>query len=931
MHRRFRCRALYLLSGFVCGLGSAQTSPDYAASIREDWDWQARIGEVRINPSGEIQGAPTWADAAGGVDGERTGSYGFHTTNSKNPWWQVDLGESVRIGRIVVYNRNEDGLEQRASGMLILVSQDGRAWQEVFRHTGEAFGGIRDGKPLTVDFGEKPVEGRFVRCALEKQGSFHLDEIEVYPAGEPDRNVALNRPADQSSAGRSSRYHDDAPVAGDRRWPLEGIARALDRQERLLSALARLDGDRRAGLAAELGAARKDLDALSAATVSPLARRDLYYRVMDVGRRLALTNPLLDFDSLVFVKRRPGALAHMCDQFFGSLARPGGSLCVLENLRGKPVVRDIIGDRLPLGTYLSPDLSWDGRRIVFAYAKGDAARKPVWNGSPDLAYHIFSVNLDGTDLRQITEGRFDDIHPRWLPDGDIVFISTRRGGETRCSGRPVPTYTLHRMTADGSQITRLSAHETHEWHPAILPDGSLLYTRWDYVDRHTNISHSLWSCRPDGTAPMAVYGNYNHERKPWGLWSAQPVPGSQKILAIAGAHHGYAAGSLVMIDPLLDFDGGDPVERLSPEIAFPEAEGYPYSAFDTPWPLSEDFYLVAYSPAWSTHSAEHQVTTGIYLADRFGNRILLYRDPLWPSQGAIPVRPRVRPEVYPFDAETGAKTGRFLLANVRASGQAFPDVPIKGLRVVQILPKTTYAADQPKVSVARQISARVVVGEVPVEEDGSAYFEAPAGVPVYFQALDENRMAVQTMRSITYLQPGEVRSCVGCHEPRQSAVAVQRPRAAVREASVPVPGPEGTRPFSYMRLVQPVLDRHCTRCHRPEGKAAKLPLTGGFASQKAAFTRSYETLARKSLVPWFDSVNGGEWIPQSTPGRLGARASKLIGMLREGHEGVKLPADDLYRLSLWVDLNVPFYGSYEPEHVAAQRAGHDPPLEDMLQ
>jgi hypothetical protein len=134
-----------------------------------------------------------------------------------------------------------------------------------------------------------------------------------------------------------------------------------------------------------------------------------------------------------------------------------------------------------------------------------------------------------------------------------------------------------------------------------------------------------------------------------------------------------------------------------------------------------------------------------------------------------------------------------------------------------------------------------------------------------------------------------------------------------------------------MRLVQPVLDRHCTRCHGPDGKAAKLPLTGEFASQKAAFTRSYETLARKSLVPWFDSVNGGEWIPQSTPGRLGARASKLIGMLREGHEGVKLPAGDLYRLSLWVDLNVPFYGSYEPEHVAAQRAGHDPPLEDMLQ
>lgn len=358
MDRCLTCRALCLLSGLACALACAQAPSDYTAVIREDWDWQARVGEVSTNPSGEIQGAPTWADAAGGVDGERTGSYGFHTTNSKNPWWQVDLSEPVRIGRIVVYNRNEKGLEQRASGMLILISKDGKAWQEVYRHAGEPFGGIRDGKPLNVDFG---------------------------------------------------------------------------------------------------------------------------------------------------------------------------------------------------------------------------------------------------------------------------------------------------------------------------------------------------------------------------------------------------------------------------------------------------------------------------------------------------------------------------LANVRASGQAFPDVPIRGIRIVQILPKTTYAADQPRMSVARQISARILVGEVPVEEDGSAYFDAPAGVPVYFQALDENRMAVQTMRSITYLQPGEVRSCVGCHEPRQSAVSVQRLRAAVRDASVPAPGPEGTRPFSYIRLVQPVLDRHCIRCHRPEGKAAKLPLTGEFASQKAAFTRSYETLARKSLVPWFDSVNGGEWIPQSPP------------------------------------------------------------------
>jgi len=900
--------------------------------IESDWEWRDRAAELKVNPSGEIQGAATWDDASGAVDGKKTGSFGFHTTYSKNPWWHVDLGKPYELGRLIIYNRNERNLDKRAWGMVVLVSPDGKQWREVFRHTDEPFGGIRDGKPLTVDLRDRKVTARWVRCQVPKQVSFHLDEVEIYPADDPETNVALGRPADQSSAGRSSRPKHIVDRPEEESYTLKRLRALLEGQRKLLEALTARDGDRRRRMSEALAAAEGSLRALeTSASSTPDQRRAVYFQMMGNGRRIALSNPLLDFDSVVFVKRRPGALAHMCDQYFGSLARPGGGLFILEGLKTEPRLRDLIGDKLPLGSFLGPDLSYDAGRIVFSYAQGDASRRPRWEGTEKLAYHVYVINIDGTGLTQLTRGRWDDLHPCWLPDGDIVFVSTRRGGETRCSGRPVPTYTLHRMKPDGSALTRLSCHETHEWQPSVAHDGSLLYTRWDYVDRHTNIAHSLWACRPDGTAPVAVYGNYNYDRKPWGVWQARPVPASSKVMALAGAHHGYAQGSVILIDPLRAFDGQSPLVRLTPEVAFPEAEGYPYAAYTTPYPLSEDTFLVAYSPAWNTRTASHQLPLGLYLADRFGYRTLLYRDPQMPCQGAVPVKPRVRPASYPVPSGNGSPRGRFLVLNTRDSAQPLPAVKITGLRIVQMLPKTTYAADRPKMSVARQIAARQVIGEVPVEADGSAYFEAPAGLPLYFQTLDENRMAVQTMRSITYLQPGETRSCIGCHEARQTTPAVARPLASMRRPSIAAPAPDGALPFSYMRLVQPVLDRHCIRCHSPAGVAKKALLTGEFASDKSPFTRSYETLARKSLVPWFDSINGGEWVPESTPGKLGARHSKLIAMLREGHHEVKLPTEDLYRLSLWIDLNVPFYGCYEPKHVAVQREGKVPPMAEILQ
>jgi cytochrome c553 len=248
------------------------------------------------------------------------------------------------------------------------------------------------------------------------------------------------------------------------------------------------------------------------------------------------------------------------------------------------------------------------------------------------------------------------------------------------------------------------------------------------------------------------------------------------------------------------------------------------------------------------------------------------------------------------------------------------------LRIIQILPKTTIVNDVPRVSAARQVSARYLLGTVPVEADGSAFFTVPAGVPLYFQAVGEDGMAVQSMRSVAYVQPGETLTCGGCHEPRGSAPPNAAPLAAQRAPSAILPGPDGSMPFSYPRLVQPILDKHCVRCHGGADAKGGIRLTGAFTPKSGQHSESYQTLATRKFVHWFDSINGGEWVPRTYPGQFGARASRLIDLLRKGHYDAKLSAEELERLSLWIDLNVPFYGVYEPAQVAEQRRGGGVPL-----
>ena len=803
-----------------------------------------------------------------------------------------------------------------------------------------------------------------------------------YPDGESDRQWAFLQ-YDLTQKTRfvtfaPETYCTEALVTGTDRDPLDILLR---RTAALLADVQALPGAR------GLGPERRDLDALraEAAAVKPedaAARRALFDRLLAARRRIAFANPLLDFKDLLFIKREVrGVMEHCCDQFYGQQQRSGGGLFVLSDPFGaKPALRDVLADARvvngrmkdqPLafgtratqgkdgGSLLSPAVAYDGKNISFAYVEGVGSRRHIshLNHAQDghweqgFCYHLFAVGADGSQLTQLTDGTFNDFQPCFTPAGRIAFISERRGGYLRC-GRFCPTFTLFDLAADGSDIRCLSFHETNEWSPAVTHDGMLLWTRWDYIDRHGCTAHHPWLTTPDGRNPRPVHGNYSFRYKRADMeLDTRPIPNSHRLVATAAPHHGQAFGSLIVIDPRVeDDDAMAPVKRLTPDAGFPESQ-HGSQTYGTAWPLSEKYFLCAYEPVEVKNVAVRHVF-GLYLVDAFGNKELIYRDLGIACLSPMPLRATARPPVIPEQRQRlkpGERgTADVTIADIYKSQQPWPEgTVIASLRVWQLFPLSVASAEIPH-NIGIQLPegfdsiniARVVLGTVPVEKDGSAHFTVPAGVEVFFQALDANGCAVQSMRSATAFMPGERMSCQGCHEPKGGApqrTPASTPLALKRAPSVLAPGPEGSNPFSFPRLVQPVLDKNCVACHAEKIKSAqagqKTPprldsevqdlQTKGWMNKGTRYFASYMNLAEPYGFTSYGSKR--DWASpkfyRTTPGAFGARASKLYALLQKGHHDVKLTADETNRIVTWLDSVSQFYGVYEKAGGEAQLAG----------
>lgn len=902
-------------AGFAFGVGAAGDSlltriardfPDQINDLLVELDWLRQAKKVKLPPGISISPED---DAPGGCDGVKNGGTGFHTMQEDQPWWQVDLGKVCPLSHALLYNR--DDCAARNNNLIMQLSDDGQQWRKVWQNDGTLFHGASDGKPMRVALAGQSA--RYVRLTLPGKEFLHLDEVEVYGTPDQQENLALNRPATESSSSPWSTYTPlKNPVGPDlamqRRIYRQATTEALDLAQRTLAFVEK---------SKPLPEAKRDLAKLSteiAAAPAGADWQDLYLRTRRLRRSIIFAHPLLAFDQMLLVKRGPTLYAHMVDQYEGRHSQPGAGLVLLRNWRGTPQATALLAGKLPLGSVQHAELSYDGKRVLFSYADDTV--------EPRESRHTFIYEQDLTSgkVRQVTgvpgvdklegwEGRqtvlIEDFDPCYLPDGGIAFVSTRNQGFGRChGGRYTPSYVLYRCDADGRNIKRLSYGEANEWNPSVMPDGRILYTRWDYINRHDVLFQSLWTTRPDGTATAHYYANST--RNPCMVSQARVIPGSELVSALAAAHHSYSAGSILTVDRRRGEEGLDPVTRVTPETPFPETEGGPIGSYCDPLPLSEDLYLAAFDP--SPQAFQGKVARpdgyGVYLVDTLGGRELIYRDPTTCCVNPLPVQARPVPAALPLLPPSDQATGTFIIENVYRCAEKLLPGSIKRVRVVRMYEQPTASAAER--SAVEQEVVKSVVGTVPVNADGSVAFTAPAEAPLLFQLLDENNVSVFSMRSQVYLQRGETMSCAGCHEPRATTPLPGRFATVKPAALTPAPGPQYTGGFSFARTVQPVLDRDCISCHGAVHHAGNLSLLG---TPSAQFSVSYDNLiARPGLV---NLAIRNEQTDVSKIGDYGARAGKLANFLLTTHRNkARLDADGYTRIVEWLDLNGQYYGDY---------------------
>jgi hypothetical protein len=608
---------------------------------------------------------------------------------------------------------------------------------------------------------------------------------------------------------------------------------------------------------------------------------------------------------------------------------PGSALCLLDwdEVRFEGRIRTLLED--PEGVIRDPDVSWDGGRVLFSWKKADRTDD----------YHLYELEVKSGRVRQLTDGLgFADYEGAYLPDGSIVFNSTRCVQTVDCWWTEVSN--LYACDRDGGRIRRLTFDQVHDNYPTVLPDGRLIYTRWEYNDRGQIFVQGLFQMNPDGTGQTEFYGN--NSWFPTSILHARGIPGSTKVVAIFSGHHTLQAGKLGLLDPACGRQENTGAQLIAPVRGTPaariDAYGQDGDLFQYPYPLSESEFVVAYAPrGWAVQPTRF----GLFWMARDGRRELLWSDRDLSCCQPVPLAARPLPPARPSRVDYSRADGTIYLEDVYA-GPGLAGIArgtVRSLRVVALDyraaglgwnynhgPAGDALISTPVALGNGTWDVKVVLGEARVHSDGSAFFKVPARRPVYFQAIDTNGFAIQTMRSWTTLQPGENAACVGCHESKNATPSLARaPSVAMRagpQELAPFHGP--ARGFSFRREIQPILDRHCVRCHPGPDSAIDLrdtPVVEALAKRR--WSASYLTLinGRDAALEGNRYLAGHpntnlNWISaQSAPGLLppysaGAARSRWLGLLREGHRGAVLDATELETLACWIDLLVPFCGDY---------------------
>ena len=637
--------------------------------------------------------------------------------------------------------------------------------------------------------------------------------------------------------------------------------------------------------------------------------------MLDFRRETLLRNPLLDFDELLLVRRSVSS---------PRLGLPNNwlanSALAREGFYNEIVRWKYRNGDAPLKTLYRPerdvfvgdvDLHFDAGKLLFSSV------------GEDKCWHVYEIATDGRGLRQVTptgDADVDHFDACYVPDGRIVFANTSGFHGVPCIGGNSPCANLHVMNADGTGIRRLCFDQDQNWFPTMLPDGSVLYARWEYTDSAHYFSRLLMTMNPDGTGQREFYGSNSYW--PNSLFYARPIPGStDKFVAIVSGHHGVARmGELILFDrskSRREADGviqripghGQPVEPVVKDGLVNSS----WPRFLHPWPLSEKYHLVSCMPTRSSG-------WGLYLVDVFDNIVLLREEPGMAMLEPVPLRKTPMPPIVPDRAQKGAQDAVVYVQDIY-EGPGLRGVPrgtVKSMKVFHYEYGYRNTGGHWAIGVEGPWDVRRLIGTVPVQADGSVIFRAPANLPLSLLPQDAEGKALQIMRSWFTAMPGEIVSCVGCHESLSDAASARQTIASGLAPEAPAPWFGKTRGFSFSREIQPVLDRYCVGCHDGSDKAKGRP---EFTNKPGkGFPNAY-----LQLHPYVRR-NGPEGdYHLLMPLEFHADTSELVQMLTKGHHNVRLDDEAWERLITWIDLNCPAYGSWtergvkKPEWIGRRR------------
>gem|GEM_PF-1386225 len=665
----------------------------------------------------------------------------------------------------------------------------------------------------------------------------------------------------------------------------------------------------------------------------------LYVDLCEQRRAERLAKAIDRMPRVVYTRRRPFRLGFYA--YTENIFYPGSQLRTLELSRDK-AGRVKVDDRLlldsPKGMFRDGDVSYDGQRFLIS-----------WRPEGERFYHIYEISLTDGAIRQITSGDgFVDFEPIYLPDGDILFSSSRAVQGVDCASPIVSNF--FRCDKDGRMIRRLGFDQVHTTQPSVTDTGKVIYTRWDYNDRGQIYPQPLFQMNPDGTQQTEYYGN--NSWFPTTLAHARAIPGENKVVAVVHGHHTWQAGWLAIVDRSLGTQEADGVQLIAPTRATEpirrDGLGQEGNQFCYPYPIDQHEFI---SPIMLEQIAPKNIRRNdtrtnfdLYWVHEDGRRELLASDPSVSCLSPLSLSARPVPTPRPSPVDYRQATGTFYLQDIHIGPglQGVPRGTIKKLRVVALRfraanvgstnnrgPGGGAAQLTPVATGNGTWDVKDILGEATVHADGSACFTVPARTAVYFQAIDDNGSVAATMRSWSTLMPGETFSCIGCHESKDTIATSGRATEAMRR------GPETLEPlhglaggFSYMKTIQPIWDRHCVGCHdgakidkesgRPifslkaepyfEDKASKrfwavsyMHLTGTQPKDRVIGQPDDQP------VTWVSSQSPPEMIP---PYWRGSARSDLYKMLCEGHSDTKLSRRELDLIAAWIDLGVPQGGHY---------------------